>query len=367
VGQIYRIAALAAALGAASLLTLLPVAAQDPPAEQLAAQANGGPPPPDLAGEAVLDDPLQGVGVLGEVGCPTGRNEFMFAGDGLHIRIGGRCTDASTTAGLLQVVNRLIVPDGEVQLEYRPLAGAARARVTLWVRRQPNSADSYSVAVEPGAGLVQLERTRGGQVTVLSEWQDGEGLLDQSEWTRLGVRLLGPDLWVLINDQAVLHATDDAFASGGIAVSARRLGALGDAEEVAVALRNLRVTALADSDQANRPDYPPPGAPTVSRIYFTLERNLAQRAELDVQEVPVGAGRVYAWFDYSEIYPPGKLRACNALNRRVTSCLEAFTPGSPTGIGEYSFPLTPDMAGGTYTLVVELDGQRLARRDIQIR
>jgi hypothetical protein len=238
--------------------------------------------------------------------------------------------------------------------------------VTLWARRQPNG-DSYAVAVEPGPGLVQLERTQGGQATVLAEWQDAEGLLGQSDWARLALRLRGPEIWVLLNDRPVLHAVDGALDSGLVSVSARRLGDLGDDEEVIVALRNLRVTGLAESVQARLPAYPPPGPPTVSRIYFTVERNLAQRAELDLQEIPVGAGRVYAWFDYSEIYPPGKLRACNALNRRLHSCLEPFTPGSPTGIGEYSFPLTPDMAGGSYTLVVELDGQRLARRDVQIR
>src|SRR5207253_1335491 len=65
-------------------------------------------------------------------------------------------------------------------------------------------------------------------------------------------------LWLLLNGETVLGATDASFDSGGVRLQIARLGELDSDEQVAVSVRALRVSALATSDDDHTPTYQAP-------------------------------------------------------------------------------------------------------------
>lgn len=58
---------------------------------------------------------------------------------------------------------------------------------------------------------------------------------------------------MLVNDRAVLSATDATFDSGAISIFARRSGSADDSDPIAVLMRNLRASTLMDGDPTRAP------------------------------------------------------------------------------------------------------------------
>jgi hypothetical protein len=58
------------------------------------------------------------------------------------------------------------------------------------------------------------------------------------------MRLDGPRIWVLHNDEVVLFSTDPAIAEGGVAFGVARLGDDADPDESAAVFRNLRLSLI---------------------------------------------------------------------------------------------------------------------------
>jgi hypothetical protein len=77
-------------------------------------------------------------------------------------------------------------------------------------------------------------------------------------WNSLAVRADGPNLWALLNHQPIISATDASFDSGSVSLMLIRDGNLDDEDETAVALKNLRMSALANGDPARAPIYQQP-------------------------------------------------------------------------------------------------------------
>ena len=114
---------------------------------------------------------------------------------------------------------------------------------------------------------------------------------------------------------------------------------------------------------------PPPAmaTPTVGRIYFTVEDDGNRRAELDRATVPAASQSVYAFFDYADVVVPHTLRSCFLFNGQPQPCSSVpMPPPDPTGFQRRQANFSNGLqAGQVLTLVVELDGQEVARKDVR--
>ena len=84
-----------------------------------------------------------------------------------------------------------------------------------------------------------------GQDSVIGQAQllAGQGA-NAEGWMSMAIRVHGPQLWLLVNDQPVLYVEDTTFEAGGVMLQLYRSGSLDDDAETSVLLRNLRVTNL---------------------------------------------------------------------------------------------------------------------------
>jgi hypothetical protein len=115
-------------------------------------------------------------------------------------------------------------------VEARATSGADRVGLSLWVRGNfVANAGYYVVRLEPAAGRASLHWNAGGGGGTLAERADLGALLAADGWNSVAVRMQGPKLWVLINDQEVLSAVDGALDEGIVALGVFRSGPLEDA------------------------------------------------------------------------------------------------------------------------------------------
>jgi hypothetical protein len=366
--------ALAAGLVAVLVLPLVSGGPTRPAAAQEAAPPSAGEPPE--VGAPVLEDPLTAPRVFGQPGaCPNGRNPRDFVGEGSIIKVTGRCSDTTTSAGVTYRLNGLTVPDGDVRLEFKLVSGHERGRVTLYARARPTLTEGYYTAVvEPATGLAQLRRFADGQPTVLAERTDLAAILAPADWNSLAFRLRGPDLWLLLNDQPVLMASDPTFDSGILWAGLTRTGDPTDDQETAVVLRNLRVAALSVGDQARAPTYAPPAAappaprdPWIGDLAFGYDASGAGAIPSGGRLPDRSSGSIYGFFSWRNV-PPGSRIVVRVLWGGATQKEFEFSPQTPDGrtwVGIMSFDASAG-GGATFSfsdvgLVFLLDGRELAR------
>lgn len=136
----------------------------------------------------------------------------------------------------------------------RVVSGADRAQVRFGIRTQPDPSNAvgYAVLFQPGRGVARFIRQSAatGEITVMAERTDLAGLFAPDTWNGLAVRAQGPNLWLLLNDQPILSATDSTYDTGRVLLALIRLGDPNDSQEVAAVPRNLRVSGLASEDLA---------------------------------------------------------------------------------------------------------------------
>lgn len=191
--------------------------------------------------------------------CPTGRASATHAIDGYLLRVSGRCENGAASASVGPTVEGVQMADGELRVEGLAQQHADRAQLGLAFRRQVKIAsldggdDGYYALAWPARGLVSLTRLRDRQAAVLAQRTDLAPLMHSADWNRLAIRAQGPHLWVLVNDQLAVTATDDAYDEGAVGIFARRAGNLDDDGEIAMLVRNVRASALADSEPARAP------------------------------------------------------------------------------------------------------------------
>ena len=216
--------------------------------------------PPDV-GPVVLEHSLTEPGLLRAFTSPTGRCSGQFANDGYTLTTSGGCQAPNQVAVTNLNIRGLTMADGEVRVDVRPLNKMYRTMFQLWVRFQGDSdGQRYYVAVNPVNATAQLTLRSNGKDTVLNERNDLAGVYAPDDWNTIGLRAQGSTLWVLINDQPILSASDPTFDSGGVLLLLSRVGPPNpsDTEEASVAIRNLRVAALISGDQTRAPVYTPP-------------------------------------------------------------------------------------------------------------
>jgi len=243
-----------------ALLVVLLVVATIQPAGSPAAHADDLADLPEL-GAVVVDDPLTATGVVRTTPCPTGRVGADFVPIGIRIKVTGRCSESSS-AGLRVIGRGLMMGDGDVTADVTVLEGIERARISLYVRDQagPGNANGYRLSLEPARGRAEIRRTDGETGILLAERTDREPI-PAGAWTRLALRVEGGRLWAIVNDEPIMSAADDTYASGTVSVATTRLGPVEDEAPTVAVWRNLRVTALASGDASRAPSYQPPAPP----------------------------------------------------------------------------------------------------------
>jgi hypothetical protein len=237
------------------------IAAQDVPVAPTEAPDAGGPavvevPPPPSLGDVVAEDSLADGGPFRAYFCPTGRNYVRPLPDALRLSVTGRCVAELPLAAVGMDSIGVAFADGEVQLDVFGEGAAERAAVFISVRTQA-SGDAYEAAWAPSRGAAWLRRVADPRRRFLAAQTDLPKL-SVAEGATFGVRAHGRSLWLLVNGEAVLSATDEALDAGGIGVGLLRDGDPDDDAETAVMWRNLRLTALAGGDPARAPGYAPP-------------------------------------------------------------------------------------------------------------
>lgn len=233
------------------------------------ARAQGAAPEP---GEAVLEDGLTEPGFAGAFTTASGRCKTEFGNEGYTITIAGGCPSPDAFAGVGLNTSYLTFADGEVRVEFRQLSGMDRAQVQIAVRTKTQPAYSaYSAALVPGRATAWIGASIDGQFTTLAQRADLAEKIAADGWNTLALRVQGTNLWLFLNGEQILTATDERLGTGGANVLVSRTGRPdpADTHEVSGVVRNFRVSALADGDRARAPVYAPPVPVTASALPCT--------------------------------------------------------------------------------------------------
>lgn len=200
---------------------------------------------PPAVGAVIVEDPLTSPGVIpGGSQCVSGRNRSEFVGEGYIVKVTGRCFDGSKSAAFaLPPIPDLDIPDGEIRLEAKVVSGHDRAGLFMAARGRLDPVRVYEFNYRSGVAL--LLKASGETVVPLALRPDLAPRVSRDDWNEFAIRLNGPDIWVLVNGEPILSATDAAFDRGWISFGVSRAGNLEDDEEVAVVFRNLRISQLA--------------------------------------------------------------------------------------------------------------------------
>jgi hypothetical protein len=137
-----------------------------------------------------------------------------------------------------------------VRFDLKVADGHERASAYIWLRLRviDGCAVGYLLELRPGTGVAGLVRFQDcGQGDVLAGRSDLRQRFAHAEWSAIAVRLDGPRIWALLNGEAVISASDSTTDRGGLAFGIARLGDPADEEQSAIVLRDLRVSALAQT------------------------------------------------------------------------------------------------------------------------
>ena len=213
-------------------------------------------PEPPLLGAVVLRDALRDGTVIPTGVCPTGRAVGENVGDGLRLKVQGRCRSDDSDAIVQVLVRGLGTQDGEIAIDFKPVAGAQHSSVRLFTRVVGRS--WLAAYVNPGDGTVTLMRSSDGAVSELASRSDLAEQIHASDWNRLALRTDGDQAWLLLNAEPVLYAQDAGEEAGRAGVGLARLGSPDSSDEATVLLRDLTVAALAEGDAERAPVYQRP-------------------------------------------------------------------------------------------------------------
>ena len=218
---------------------------------------------PPAVGGVVMEESLATSGTFPSFTCPTGRGGGEQGGEGYTLRLRGRCIETLSTAFVAPPVSGLIIADGEMSVDFKVTAGFERTVVALNVRAQgdPNGLPTgvYAFVLMPAQGVAMVLKAGTAQgPTVLAQRRDVGTLVRRDEWNSVSVRLIGSGLWLLVNEQPVLAAEDGTYTAGRAGIQVERSGNANDEDEVAVVLRNLRVSAIEGAPDDRAPVYERP-------------------------------------------------------------------------------------------------------------
>jgi hypothetical protein len=206
-------------------------------------------------GAVVFADPIAGSPGWPSGSCPTGRNKGEPVGEGYIFKVTGPCREGEDLGSIALKRKDILVPDGEVRVDVKIVSGHERAGFFIGFRDQGEpgspSAEHYEAAIAPALGLGILARG----ATSLVVRRDLAPAFSRDDWNTLALRALGPRLWVLVNGQLIVQASDPSWDSGRVFFALVRLGDVNDGAESAAVIRNLTVSSLAAGDPARAPRF----------------------------------------------------------------------------------------------------------------
>ena len=164
----------------------------------------------------------------------------------------GPCFLLLDEAWITVQANGVNVGDGEVAVDFKVVDGAERATVGLYVRNV--NEQLIGGHVTPERGEASLFTLNGGQQTDLG--YRNNLVVPPYEWNKLALRVSGHDVWLLINDEPVLHSHEVYADAGKIVIEVVRSGDSEDEDETAVVFRNLTLTALEGGEPGRAPTGP---------------------------------------------------------------------------------------------------------------
>ena len=140
----------------------------------------------------------------------------------------------------------LVVPDGEIRLEAKTVSGHDRAGLSIAFRGRNDPLGAYELDVHPTQGGAALLKGQANAPAVqLALRGDLAGRISRDDWNEYAIRLDGPNIWILLNGQPILSASDPMLDRGWVSFGVHRLGSPDDNPETAMVFRNLRIARLA--------------------------------------------------------------------------------------------------------------------------
>jgi hypothetical protein len=171
-------------------------------------------PTPPAIGPVVMEESFAEAGLVRPFDCVTGRGGFHYAGEGLRMRLSGRCHDSHPFAITGPLIRGLSLADGEVRIEVKAVDAVDRVRFAIQARRQPGAGvnrDALAAGIEPALGRAFIAKASGAETGYLAERADLANKLAPDDWNSLAFRLRGPELWLLVNDEPVLYTSEGAL------------------------------------------------------------------------------------------------------------------------------------------------------------
>jgi hypothetical protein len=177
-------------------------------------------PPPAPAGPAVLfqdnfSNPNSGWPQ--QASDPTTRRVGYGSGDYFVVKLPG-------SGGAPFVTRAERFRDFQMEVDARLVPPTTDAYLYLDFRRQPND-DHYTFVVDPNDSTFLLRRNVGPSGSNLIGWTEHRAIRQAGAPNRIGVRVEGPSIVLLVNGQEVGRAQDGALQEGTIAFG---VGSLSD-------------------------------------------------------------------------------------------------------------------------------------------
>lgn len=213
------------------------------------------PTPPEVTG-GVYQNSLANTDILPAGRCPGGRSRGEAIGEGFKVTVGGRCVDEAETAELALPARGVSIGDGDLALDVKSVAGAQRAQITVYLRNQPGRLAAATVNL--ATGEAKLFTLADGTFTTVASRSDIGALAIPTDWNRLGLRVRGGELWLLLNDDPILYAADVLTDVGGAGVRLLREGNPDDEGETAVVFRDVTLSTVAGGGEGRAPAYNQP-------------------------------------------------------------------------------------------------------------
>jgi hypothetical protein len=207
---------------------------------------------PDVTG-GVGDSSVVSTDVFPSGRCLTGQGRGETVDEGFKIVVSGRCREDAETADIALPGRGISIGDGDIALDFKVLSGAQRAAVSMYVRN--SSGKLIGATFNAATGEAKLFNFDQGNMTIIASRTDAQALAIPSDWNRLAVRVRANELWMLINDDAVLYATDVLTDVGGVGIRLLREGNPDDEEETAVVFRGLTISTVSGGGEGREPKY----------------------------------------------------------------------------------------------------------------
>jgi hypothetical protein len=120
------------------------------------------------------------------------------------------------------------------------------------------SARLVGATFNPATGEAKLFNFADGSMSIITSRSDAQGLAIPTDWNRLAVRVRGGELWMLVNDDPILYASEVWSERGGVGIRVLREGNPDDEDETTVVFRNLTLSTVSGAGEGRSPTYSQP-------------------------------------------------------------------------------------------------------------